>query len=78
MASISKMKLRLAKLQESDAEAWKIIAENLDGNKNVNKELHYQELPFVPEIIWTELIRKYYNNQLAKHFNINKTRKHIN
>ena len=59
------MKLRLAKLQESDAEAQKIRAEELkkglDEYVNVDGVLHYQGLPFVPEIIWIELIdRKYY------------------
>ena len=35
------MRLKLAKLQESNAEAWKIIAKSLDRYKNINKVLHY-------------------------------------
>ena len=36
--------------------------------------LYYQELPVVPESIEIKLISKYYNNLLAKHFDINKMR----
>ena len=75
------MRLRLAKLQESDTEAWKIRAEELkegfDKYVDVDKVLHYQELPFVPKIIWTELISCHHNNSLARHFGINKTREFI-
>ena len=50
-ASIGGMRLRLAELQESDNEAQEIQAEGLDGYEDVNRVLHHQELPFVPEII---------------------------
>ena len=39
--------------------------------------LHYLKLPFIPEIIQTALISWYYNNSLASHFGINKTRELI-
>ena len=71
------MSLRLAELQESDEEALKIRAKGLDGYKDINGMLHYQELSFVPEIIQTELISRYHNNPLAGHFGINKTRELI-
>ena len=45
------MRLRLAELQKSDKEAQKIRAEDLDRYKDVDGVLHYQGLPFVPEII---------------------------
>ena len=69
------MRLRLLELQESDNKAWKIRAEGLkDDYKKVDRVLHYQELPFVPEIIQTELISQHHNDFLARHFNINKTK----
>ena len=75
------MRLRLAELQELDAEAQKIRAEELkkglDKYVNVDGVLHHQKLPFVPEIIWTELISHHYDNPLAGHFGINKTRELI-
>ena len=71
------MRLRLAKLQESDKEARKVRAEGRDGYKEIDEVLHHQGLPFVPEIIWTELISRHHDNLLAGHFDINKTRKLI-
>ena len=65
------MRLRLAELQESDAEAQKIRAEelkeDLDEYVDVDGALHHQRLLFIPEIIRTELInRKYYWPSLRK------------
>ena len=65
------MRLKLAKLQKSNAEASKIRAEelkeDLDKYVNVNRVLHHQGLPFIPEIIWTKLINwKYYWPSLKK------------
>ena len=37
--------------------------------------LHHQGLPYVPEIIQTELISRHHDNLLAGHFGIKKTRK---
>ena len=76
--NISGMRLRLAKLQELDAEAQKIRAEGLDRYEDVDKVLHHQGLPFVPEIIQTKLISRYHNNPLAGHFRIDKTKELIN
>ena len=76
-ASIGGMRLRLAELQESDEEARKIRAEGLDGYEDVDGVLHHQGLPFVPEIIRTELISWHHNDPLAGHFGINKTRELI-
>lgn len=39
--------------------------------------LHCQGLPYVPEMIRTELISRHHNNPLAEHFGIEKTRKLI-
>ena len=37
--------------------------------------LHYQSLFYVPEIICTKLISRYYNDLLAGHFSIEKIQK---
>ena len=69
------MCLRLLELQELDNEARKIGAERLEDNyKEVDGVLHYQELPFIPEVIQTELISQDHNDLLAEHFSINKTK----
>ena len=67
------MRLRLAKLQESNEEAQKIRAKDLNGYKDVDGMLHYQELSFVLEVIRTELISRHHDDSLAGHFGINKT-----
>ena len=76
-ASIGRMRLRLAELQESDDEARKIRAEGVDGYEDVDGVLHHQGLPFVPEIIRTKLISRHHDDQLAGHFGIDKTRELI-
>ena len=75
--SISGMRLRLAELQESDDKARKIRVKGLNGYEDVDGVLHHQGLPFIPEIIQTELISRHHNNPLAGHCGINKTRKLI-
>ena len=76
--SIGGMRLRLAELQESDAEAQRIRAEGLkEGWEVVDEVLHHQGLPFVPEIIRTELISRHHDDPLAGHFGIEKTRELI-
>ena len=77
--SIGGMRLRLAELQESDEEAQKLraIEELQEGWADIDRVLHYQELPFVPKIIWTELISWHHNNPLAKHFGFDKTKELI-
>ena len=75
------MRLRLAKLQELDAEAQKIRAEELKKGLgkyiDVNGVLHHQGLPFVPKIIRTKLISRHHNDPLAGHFGIDKARELI-
>ena len=73
--SIGAMHLRLSELQESDDETWKIKAEGLKSDyKEVDGVLHHQALLFVLEAIRTELISRYHNDLLARHFGIDKTR----
>ena len=54
------------------------MAEELkDGWEEFNGVLHHQGLPFVPEVIWIELISRHHNDPLAGHFSIDKTRELI-
>ena len=69
--------MRLAKLQESDKEAQKVRAEGRDGYEEIDGVLHHQGLPFVPEVIRTELISRHHDDPLAGHFGIDKTRELI-
>ena len=72
-ASIRGMRLRLVELQAEDGLAQKIIAEKLHGNwKDSDRILHHPGLPYVPEIIRTELISRHHNDPLASYFGIEK------
>ena len=69
------MRQRLVGLQAEDGQARKIRAEKLGGNyEDSNRILHQQGLPYISEIIGTELITRHYDNPLAGHFGIEKTR----
>ena len=73
-ASIEGMRLRLVELQVEDSQVRKIRAEKLGGNwEDTNRILHYQGLPYVLEIIRTELISRHHNDPVAGHFGIEKT-----
>ena len=72
------MRLRLHKLQTEDKQARKLRAKQQLGQqgwKDINGVLHYQGLPYIPEIIQMELISKHHDNLLAGHFGIEKTQK---
>lgn len=71
------MRLRLLKLQKSDKEVRKIRTERLNRYKDIDGILHYQGLLFISKIIWIKLINRHYNNPLAGHFDINKTKELI-
>ena len=77
--SIGGMRLRLQELQEEDTQAQTIRAEKLgkDGWEDTEGILHYQSLPYVPEILRTELISRHHDDPLAGHFGIEKTRELI-
>ena len=65
----------LMELQAQDGKAQKIRAEKLGGNwEDFNGILHHQGLPYIPEIIRTELISRHHNDPLAGYFGIKKTR----
>ena len=72
------MRLRLQELQESDFQAQKVRAESLQESwEDVKGILHHQGLPFVPEVIQTELISRHHDDPLAGHFGIEKTQELI-
>ena len=72
-ASIGGIRLRLVELQAENGQVQKIKAEKLDRNqKDSNEILHYQSLPYIPEIIKIELISRHYNDLLAEHLGIKK------
>ena len=68
------MRLRLVELQAENGQAWKIRAEKLGGNwEDSDGILHHQGLPYISEIIRTELISRHHDDPLAGHFVIEKT-----
>ena len=69
--------MRLQELQAKDEQAWKNKAEHSEGWDDIEGVRHYQSLPYVPEIIRTELISRHHDNPLASHFGIKKTRELI-
>ena len=72
------MKLRLVELQAEDGQARKIRAEKRGGNwEDYDRILYHQDLPYVSEIIKTELISSHHDNLLAGHFSIEKTQELI-
>ena len=71
------MRLRLQELQVEDKQAQKTRTEHSEGWNNIDGVLYHQGLPYVPEIIQTELISRYHNDPLAGHFAIEKTRELI-
>ena len=77
-ATIGGMKLMLVELQAENSQARKIRAVKLGRNqKNSNGILNHESLPYIPEIIRTELISRHHDDPLAGHFGIEKTRELI-
>ena len=70
------MKLRFSELQENNEEAKLLrgTAGLPEGWKDVKRVLQYQGLPYVSEIIRSEMISYHHNDLLAGHFGIDKTR----
>ena len=69
------MNLRLPELQDNDEEAKALRAGGLpEGWEEVEGVLQYQGLPYVPEIIRSEVISRHHDDPLAGHFGIDKTR----
>ena len=76
--SIGAMRLRLPDLQGDNNQIRKLQAADLfEGWEDIERVLQYGDLPYILEIIWSELISWYYNNPFVCHFGINKTRELI-
>ena len=69
------MRLRLPELQDEDKEAKVLRAGGLpEGWEEVEGVLQYRGLPYVPEIIRSEVISRHHDDPLAGHFGIDKTK----
>ena len=72
------MRLRLPDLQGDDDQAKKLRAAELpEGWEDIEGVLQYRGLPYIPEIIRSELISRHHDDPLAGHFGIDKTRELI-
>ena len=72
------MRLRLPDLQGDDNQAKKLWAAELpEGWEDIEGVLQYRGLPYIPEIIRSELISRHHDDPLAGHFGIDKTRELI-
>ncbi len=77
-ASIGGMRMKLPELQDDDKEAMKLRSQGLpEGWEDIKQVLHYQGLLYVPKVIRSELISRHYDDSLAGHFGIEKTRELI-
>lgn len=71
--SIGVIRMRFSKLQDNDIRVKKLSLKKLSKSwKNIVKILHYQDLPYIPKIIYFKLINKYYNISLVGYFDIKK------
>ena len=76
--NIGAMHQRLQELQETDLEAQKIRAIELQrGWEEVNGVLHHQRLLYLLKFVRSKLINKQHNDLLARYFGIDKTQKFI-
>ena len=72
------MRLRLQELQDGDNHARKLRAGQLTKDwQDFNGVLHHQGLPYVPKIIWAELISRHHDDPLVGHFGIEKTHEFV-
>ena len=73
------MGLWLAKLQELEEKTWKlrVSEEPREGWEKIDRGLHYQGLYFIFKTIQIKPISQYYNEALAGHFGLSKTKELI-
>ena len=72
------MNLRLPELQDNDKKAKVLTAGGFpEGWEEVEGVLQYQGLPYVPEIIRSEVTSCHHNDPLVEHFGIDKTKELI-
>ena len=75
IVNIGGIRLQLLKLQDEDKKAKVLRAGGLpEGWKEVEGVLQYQGLPYVLEIIRSEVINRHHDDPLVGHFSIDKTR----
>ena len=74
--NIGSMQLWLQELHKTNSKAQELRQQGLrDGPyQDIDRVLHYQGLPLVPEAIRMELISRHHDNPLAGYFGIKKTR----
>ncbi len=66
--------MRLPELEDDDKKTKKLRLEWLsEGWKDIKVVLHYQSLPYVPKVICSKLISRYYDNSPTDRFGIEKT-----
>ena len=76
--NIGAMRLRLPNLQGDDDQGRKLqAADLLEGWEDIEGVLQYRGFPYIPKIIWLELISWYHDNLLAGYFGIDKTQELI-
>ena len=74
-AGIGGMNLRLPELQDNNKEPKVLRAGGLlEGWEEVEGVLQYRQLPYVLEIIRSEVISRHHDNPLVGHFGIDKTK----
>ena len=74
-ACIGGLRLRLPELQAEDQVAREIREKGLkEGWEEIDGVLHREGLPYLPEIIRTEIISRHHDDPLAGHFGVEKTR----
>ena len=68
--------MRLTELQADDQQAKEIRSEGTmkEGWEEIDEVLHFQGLPYIPEIICIELINWHNDDPLGSHYGIKKTR----
>lgn len=73
--SIEKVRLRLSELYKSISKIKKLGKSLLRSFKNIKDIFYYQNLLYISNIIYFEIINHNYNNPLANYFRIKKTKK---
>ncbi len=67
--------MRLSEWQDDDKEVNKLRSKGLlEDGEEIEQVLPYQSLLYIPKVIWSELISRYYDDPFASHFGIKKTR----
>ncbi len=72
------MRIKLPELQDDDKEVMKLRSEGLpEGREDIKQVIYYQDFPYFPKVIRSELIGRHHDNPFAGHFGIEKTQELI-